>query len=136
MSAAISGLTARSKTDARKRRFAPLLAPFNADVRLHNDAVRQLEMDTETIATALMVLLFPVVLFVFVKTMYHFWFVVTGVRAGKTFQAGLLGPFSLLVPSLFDERAQPHLRRLNVWLPLCVTAFVAIFFFQWLAGAA
>jgi len=25
---------------------------------------------------------------------------------------------------------------LNVWLPVCVTAFVAIFFFQWLAGAA
>ena len=112
-------------------------------VRLHNDAVRQLEMDTQTIemdtqtiATALMVLLFPVALFVFVKTMYHFWFVATGVRAGKTFQAGLLGPFSLLVPSLFDERAQPHLRRLNVWLPLCAITFVAIFFFQWLAGPA
>src|SRR2546425_5443540 len=28
-------LTARSKTDARKRRFAPLLAPFNANVRPH-----------------------------------------------------------------------------------------------------
>jgi hypothetical protein len=28
-------LTARSKTDARKRRSAPLLAPFNANVRYH-----------------------------------------------------------------------------------------------------
>lgn len=83
-----------------------------------------------------MVLLFPVAFFVIAKTIYHFWFVVTGVRAGKTFQAGLLGPLSLLVPSLFDEQAQPHLRRLNVWLPLCVITFVAIFFFQWLAEAA
>src|SRR5712671_5838100 len=34
------GLTTRSKTDARKHRCAPLLAPFNANVRvLTNDAL-------------------------------------------------------------------------------------------------
>src|SRR6266853_1063762 len=32
---AICALTARSKTDARKRGFARLLTPFNADVRPH-----------------------------------------------------------------------------------------------------
>lgn len=92
-------------------------------------------MDTQSITTALTVLLFPVALFVFAKTIYHFWFVATGVRAGKTFQAGLLGPFSLLVPSLFDQQAQPHLRRLNVWLPLSVIAVFAILVFRWLAEA-
>src|SRR6266568_4915891 len=38
-------LTARSKTDARKRRCAPLLAPFNASVRHHKMAQQVADTD-------------------------------------------------------------------------------------------
>lgn len=93
-------------------------------------------MDIQTIAAIGMLVLLPIAIFTFVKMMYHFWFVGTGVRGGKTLHAGLLGPFALLVPSLFDERAQPHLRRLTVWLPACMVLFVALFALQWIAAPA
>ena len=93
-------------------------------------------MDIKTIAAIGMLIVFPITIVVFVKTMYHFWFVATGVRGGKTLHASLLGPFALLVPSLFDDRAQPHLHHLNLWLPICLLCFAALFSLQWVAGPA
>jgi hypothetical protein len=93
-------------------------------------------MDIKTIAAIGMLLVFPFAIFVFVKMMYHFWYVATGIRGGKTLVAGLLGPFALLVPSLFDERAQLHLRRLGVWLPASIVLFAILYTLQWVAGPA
>lgn len=75
-------------------------------------------MDIGAIVSVLPVLLFPLGLFAIVKAIYHTWFVVTNVRPSKSFQASLLGPFCLLVPSLFEEKAQKHLSHLRVWLPV------------------
>ena len=93
-------------------------------------------MDINLLAAIGMFVLFPIAIAVFAKTMYHFWFVATGIRGGKTLQAGLLGPLAFLFPSLFDDRAQPHLRRLGVWLPTCAVLFAVLFWLQWIAGPA
>jgi len=50
-------LTARSKTDARKRRCAPLLAPFNADVKRQQMA-GTMACDEKKIEMAVLALLY------------------------------------------------------------------------------
>ena len=87
-------------------------------------------MDAISIARVVMLVLFPVTFIVLLKTMYHMWFVVRGVREDKKIAAGLLGPFAFLAPTLFEDRAQPHLQKLSVWLPICIAVFVALFGLQ------
>jgi hypothetical protein len=87
-------------------------------------------MDTITIARIAMLVLFPVTFIVLLKTMYHLWFAVRGVREEKKITAGLLGPFAFLIPTLFEDRAQLHLQRLSVWLPICIVVFPALFGLQ------
>lgn len=61
------------------------------------------------------------------KMLYHFWFVVTGVREEAKVKAGLLGPFALLVPSLFEDKAQYHLSRLGPWLVATIVSYMLLF---------
>ena len=79
------------------------------------------------IAATALVLLFGFSLGATLKTIYHTWFLVTGIRHEKRLTASLMGPFCLLVPALFEDAALPHLKRLNFWLPVTLILYAAIF---------
>jgi hypothetical protein len=76
-------------------------------------------------------ILFPIACFTGVKTLYHWWFVVTGVRGDKVLTASFLAPFCFLVPSLaekvLEEKALHHLRQLHPWLLACVGSVILLF---------
>lgn len=76
------------------------------------------------IVSVLSLLAFLVAFFAICKAIYHTWFVVTGIRPTMQTKASLLGPFALFVPSLFEEKAQVHLRRLGLWLPVAIGALL------------
>ena len=61
------------------------------------------------------------------KTLYHSWFVFTGIRHEKRFLASLMGPFFLLNQGLFEEKALPHLKKLSFWLPFTLAIYAAFF---------
>jgi hypothetical protein len=92
-------------------------------------------MDTSILLFVGALLVFLVALFSITIVLYHWWFVVTGVRRDKVLTASLLGPICLLMPSLFfEEKAQEHLRRLNPWLIAAAVSFLLLFGFCLLAG--
>lgn len=83
----------------------------------------------QTLILVSTLVLFPIALFTLAKALYHWWFVVAGVRRDKVITATFLGPILLLFPSwlegLLEEKAQYHLRRLSPWL---LTAIVSLVF--------
>jgi len=87
-----------------------------------------------TMAVALFAFCFA--FFAICKAIYHSWFVVTGIRPAMHTKASLLGPFALFMPSLFEEKAQIHLRRLGLWLPVAIAALVTAFTIQVIMGQA
>ena len=88
------------------------------------------------IIIVLTIIVFLIAFFAIGKAIYHSWFVVTGVRPSMQMKASLLGPFALFVPSLFEEKAQTHLRRLGFWLPIALGALLISLAFKSVGGQA
>ena len=86
------------------------------------------------IVIVLTIIVFLVAFFAIGKAIYHSWFVVTGVRPAMQTKASLLGPFALFVPSLFEEKAQIHLRRLGLWLPVALGALLVLLVLKSVGG--
>lgn len=74
-----------------------------------------------------MVMLFVFAMGATVKTIYHSWFVITGIRYKKRRAANLLGPFFLLMPSLFEVSTLAHRKQLGFWLPITIAAYAVLF---------
>lgn len=88
------------------------------------------------IIMVLTIIAFLVAFFAIGKAIYHTWFVVTGIRPAMQRKASLLGPFALFLPSLFEEKAQLHLRRLGFWLPIAIGAFAITLLLKSFVGQA
>jgi len=87
-------------------------------------------MDARVLAAVLVLILFASATAVLVKTLYHFWIVINGIRSDRSVTAGFLGPLALLNPALFEDHAQPHLRKLAVWAPICFVLVGLLFALQ------
>ena len=74
-----------------------------------------------------MIALFGLALFSLGKTIYHMWYVITGIRHEKRFLASFLGPLCLFMPTFFEEKAWSHRERLNFWLPVTMLEYGLLF---------
>ena len=91
-------------------------------------------VDLSAIAAVTMLVVFLVSVVSFFKALYHGWFVGTGIRQEARIKVFLQGPFVLLRPSSFNERARQHLRPFRLWLAGSLVLFGTLFVLRELAS--